>query len=260
MSILDIFRSAPAAPAPAAAAPQVPADQQANPANLNTQANGVTGANGTVPDQSNIEQSPMSQFKDLWEPIKDDKGNPIAPSSERYINIDPAKVMESARKVDFAKLIDPSHFAAVAQGGEGAVAAMQQIINSLGQTLYAQSAITSANLTEQSLTNAAGRFERSVPDMIKRHNVSDTLRETNPIFSNPATQPLLQLVEAQMTAKYPNATVSDIKKSAQDYITQFAGAVTAGNDAASGKGSQKVSPAEDWERFFSEDTGGKLTL
>lgn len=259
MSILDIFRSQPAAPVQPTT-PQVPQQQQADPNNLNTQANGVTASNGMVPDQSNIEQSPLSQFKDLWDPVVDDKGNPVAPASERYINIDPAKVMESARKVDFAKLIDPSHFQAVAAGGEGAVQAMAAIINSLGQTLYAQSAITSANLTEQSLTNAANRFENSVPDMIKRHQVSDTLRDSNPIFSNPATQPLLQLVEAQMTAKYPNATVADIKRSAQDYITQFAGVVTAGNDTAAGKGQNKVNPAEDWEKYFAEDTSGKLTL
>jgi hypothetical protein len=252
MSILDIFRSAPPAAPVQPAVPQVPQQQQADPNNLNTQANGVTGANGIVPDGSSTVESPLSQFKDLWEPVTDDKGNPVAPASERYINIDPAKVMESAKKVDFAKLIPQEHFQAVAAGGEGAMQAMMAIINTLGQTLYAQSAITSANLTEQTMGNAANRFAASVPDMIKQHQVSDSLRSEHPVFSNPATQPLLQLVEAQMTAKYPNATVSDIKRSAQDYITQFAGAITAGNDAASGKGKQKINPAEDWESFFSE--------
>lgn len=118
-----------------------------------------------------------------------------------FANVDPQKLMEAARKTDFSKAISSNQLEAIAGGGQEAVAAFASAMNSVAQTVYANSALATTKIVEQALMKAQQQYDAKIPGLIKRQTVSDTLRTENPMFSNPAVQPLISALEAQLAVK-----------------------------------------------------------
>lgn len=252
MALMDFFsKNTKNSPEPTAAPAQpatniADARQQQQPQTLTTQNDSATGPNGVVPAGSG--ESPLDSFKDLWQPNKDVEGKPILATSltDKYVNVDPAKVREAATRVDFRKVVTPEQMQAAMAGGEAGVAAMMEAMNNMAQTVYSQSALTTSAIVEQALGQATSRFSDEIPRAIKQQNVRENLRAENPLFSNPAAEPMLKMIESQMTAKYPNATAAEISQSAKNYLEQFASALLPNK----GKEVAAVSPSEDWDKFF----------
>lgn len=226
-----------------------------NPGNIPPQsANAATPGNGTVPaaganppanNEPPKDQSPLDAFSDLWknEPIPE--GQQQAPN---MFNVDPQKLMEAASKVDFAKVITPDQMQAITAGGEGAVKAFAESMNKVSQAVYAQSAMASTKIVEQAIKQAETKFAEQVPALIKKHQVSDSLRTENPALSHPAAQPLIQALESQLTVKFPSATVAEIRQMATDYISSFASAAIPKKEEPASKSSKKET---DWSGFLS---------
>lgn len=236
--------------------PQQPAPQQAQqPQPGNLPANPVAtdppqGAAGNINaagtnEGANTAASPLDEFKGLWETNATDNANdqPIG------FNVDPQKLMEAASKVDFTKVIKPEDMAAITAGGEGAAQAFMRAMNSVTQNSYAQSALATSKIVEAALAQAQEKFESKIPSYIKKHNLSNSLREDNPALSHPAAAPILTALENQLTVKYPSATGAEIKKMATDYLTSFATAASPKKpeEATGGKGGK---PEMDWSTFL----------
>ena len=200
------------APAPTAA-PAMP-----TPGNIPAAAGTASDpANSHVPTgtvaASQEPASPLADFADLWKPST----NQAAPKS-MFGELDQAKLMEVAKKTDFSKAVTAEQFQAIAAGGQGAVEAFAAAMNSVAQTVYANSAVATTKIVEQALSNAQESYNSKLPGMIKQHTLSDTLRSENPVFSNPAVQPLISAMETQLAVKYPNATASELSGMAKQYI------------------------------------------
>lgn len=244
MSIFDMFRT-PAAPA--ANVPQSP--NQGQPGQIPVPATPVTAAtpgtapNGTIPTAPAADpQTPLDKFNDLW---KNDPNAKPGGSGDMF-NVDPQKLMEAAGKVDFAKVITPEQVAAIQAGGEAGTTAFIQAINAVSQATFAQSALASTKIVEQAINRTKDQFSADLPGMLKRQNLNDSLRDSNPAFSHPAAQPILNALQSQLTQKYPNATVQELQGMAKEYLSSFSDQVN-----------QKPVPVTttpngetDWTKFF----------
>jgi hypothetical protein len=210
------------APASATPAPAASPTQQATPA---------------------AEVSPMDQFKSLWEPANTPNVDTTLPAN-MFAGADPAKMLEAARKVDFAKSVPPEVLAKITAGGPDAAAAFAQAINDVAQRSYAQSSFASTKIVEAALAKFQEGLENRLPSQVKRFQVSESLRESNPALTHPAAAPIMEALQSQLTVKYPNASVNEIRDMASQYLSQF------GTVMAPPKAANAVPVSEDWDKFF----------
>jgi hypothetical protein len=208
-----------------------------------------TAPNGTVPTISTnapkSEPTPLDQFKDLWETTPTDQNAPKPTGI--FGEVDPKKFSEAAGKIDFSKAVTPEQLQAISQGGDAAMKSFAEALNKVAQNVYAQSAFATTKIVEQALSRSKDSFIAELPTHIKKHTVSDNLRAENPIFSNPAVQPIISALEAQLTVKYPNATAGEITETAKKYVEALGSSFApkpAETTATRGK------PEEDWDKFF----------
>lgn len=251
---MDLFRSAPVAPA--IPAPNGNPSQVANPGqNLpGTQASPQTANNGIVPAQSpapapaeKAEPTPMEGFKDIWQTVKTEDG---VPASEMFANLDPKKVMESAQKVDFTKTLTPEILAKAAAGGQEGIAALVSAMNSVAQSGYAQNAIATTKIVQQALKKQKEEFDAQLPTMVRKLSANENILAENPLFNNPAIQPLVGALQEQLVRKNPNATSKEIQTQVGDFFTQL-GQNFAPPSKADKEAKSKSGREEDWSAFLS---------
>ena len=201
--------------------------------------NSVTAPNGVLPttgDQINKTPDPATPFAEYAELWKTAPTDPNAPASTGVFGeLDPKKFMEVAGKMDFSKAITPDQLQKIQAGGEEGLRAFASAMNTVAQQTFAQAAFAATKITEQGLTKARETFVAELPTHIKRHQVSDNLRNTNPIFNNPAVAPLIQAMESQFTVKYPSATPTEITQMAQNYIASLGAAISPQAKPAAGE-------------------------
>jgi hypothetical protein len=97
-----------------------------------------------------------------------------------------------------------------------------------------------------------------MPEILRRHTINTTIA-SNPLSSNPAAAPLLSTIEQQLTAKYPTASASEIKKHAETYLSGLAEEIVRGNggtvvtkETLENTSSGQLRRGEtDWEKYFS---------
>lgn len=244
MGIMDMFRSANPVPS---VAPQTTNPSAANSANPSTNGNPpVPGVSTGTPGGGQAKEEP--NFENLWTPPKEgEEGLPDFNPSDLF-NIDPAKVAQAVQGIDYSKAVSPEQMQAIAEGGEGAIQAFAQAMNSVAQQATQVSMIGSAKLIEQALSKANATLDSRMAEQIRKHSVSSGLKEKNPIFSNPAYAPMVSAIEHQFRAKYPNASAPEITELAEKYVFNFAQSVAGKKDADASAASKLNEP--DWEALF----------
>jgi hypothetical protein len=254
MALMDIFNGFRAQPQQQPAAPKVD-PSGANPTVPGTATPKATGTVAAIPAAGEGDKSPLEGFKDLWQ--KDDKNDAQRPNLVPKLTVDPAKLTEAAKRLDFTKLVDP---AALAKAATGDATALGQVINEGAQAAFAQAAEASTKILEAALQSQAKNFEEKVmPDILRRHNISTGIRADNSaLFDDPAAAPMLTMVENQFATKYPNASPAEITAKAKEYLEGFATSIVSGSGkqivdtktVGTGTGRQGVRREEDWGKFF----------
>ena len=245
---------APAQPAqPAAPAAQTGAGQPGNippQPNQQTAQNSGTAPNGVVPATAATAATPVSadapqldSFSALWQPEQNPQPN------QPLIQIDPKALADAARKTDFTKMISQDHLTAIGAGGEGAMKAFSEAMNSVAQGVYAQSAFAATKIAEQAVERATARFTSEIPAHVKKLQVSENLRSDNPALSHPAASPILGAIESQLTMKHPQASSAEISKMAKQYLDNFATAINKPKDDAAAAAKAKDVQGTDWSTF-----------
>lgn len=255
MSIMDMFRnlsgSQPQAPAmpgqlqTAGAQPQ----SQPQPGNIPTGGGSAATGNPLVPatnaDGTPVTESPLDQFKDMWSPVANKgAGEPL------FANVDPAKLLEAAKKTNFASLITKDQQAAIAQGGTVAVEAFQSAMNNVAQSVFAQSAMATTKIVDQALAKQQELFKSMLPNLVKQHTLADNLRESNPVFNHPSVAPLISAMESQLAAKHPNATSSELTKLAQEYVLGLGQAFNPALKTEAANSNGLTTGETDWSKFL----------
>lgn len=248
MSVGQMFQnlfSGNAAPAPAAPAPAQP--QPGNLPEQMTAGMAADPANPNVPANANPAPAEgLDKFNDLWKPVE----SPAGQQADPMFNVDPKQLMDAARKIDFAKVIQPAQLQAISQGGDAAVQAFAAAMNSVAQTVYAQSAHATSKIVEQAISKSQDNMRSELPQHIKRQSVSESLRAENPALTHPAASPILGALEQQMTQKFPNATSAEISRMAQDYLVSFSKAMQKPEPAQNNSTSSGSKDA-DWSAYLS---------
>lgn len=187
--------------------------------------------------------SPLDSFSSLWEPSTSTNIDGTLPAN-MFAGADPAKMLEAARKVDFAKTIPPEMLAKITAGGPDAAQAFMAALNDVSQRSYAQSSFASTKIVEAALAKFQEGIDSRLPGQIKKHAVSDSIRENNPALQHPAAAPIMEALQSQLSVKYPNATVNELRDMADDYLSKFA------DLAVPQKKGPAVPVSEDWDKFF----------
>lgn len=233
---------APRAPA-APAAPQAPQQPTGQPGSSLQQPNAGSG------DPQAPAPSLLDQYKDLWK-TPDSQGQPSAdPFSAPLFNSDPAKLREAVSKTDFTAGVPPEVMQKVLQGGDPQ--ALMQVINHVAQQGLSMSLQLGTGLTEQAGATLSQRFKAEMPKQIGEYQLK-TQTPTNPILSNPAAEPMLQMARTQFRMLHPDKTPTEINGMAEKYLTDFAQSLAPGKEAASG-GSGEQNQGMDWVQWSGLD-------
>lgn len=247
MAIMDMFKGLVGATPPQAPAnPNVPTGV-ADPGQPlpGTQQTPQTAVNGVVPEQTQTQAaaSPLDAFNKIWE-----TENTPSPDQNIFANFDPAKITEAAKKADFTKQLNQETLQQIQAGGPEAVQAMMQALQSVAQSVYANSTISNVKMMEQALAKQAAQYESRLPSMVKKLSANESLLAANPLLSNPAVQPLVGALQEQLVRKNPNATAAEIQQQVADYFSALGN--TFGQKPADPSKTAKVPKSEDWESFF----------
>lgn len=258
MSIFDMFKTVPTAQ-PAAPAVATPVQQAApTPGNIpasaaaasTTVATAGTAPNGAVPvnevTADGATKSGLDQFADIWntQAQQGTQGQPL-------FNVSQEKMMEAARKQNFGFQPSPEQAAKITAGGPEAVQAMMEMMNTMAQNVYAHSAFASTRLIEGALEKSQFARAADIDNKFKSLTVTNTLNSENPIFSNPAAQPLLDSVKNQLLVKYPNATPNELATMAKTFLQDFITAANAPQAQQQQQAQAQAAAGEDWSKFFS---------
>lgn len=213
--------------------------------NVNTAANGVIPA-PTLPDPNAAPQSPMDAFKDIWQTPETPPGS--EPKS-MFANMDPKKVLESARRQEFAKTLPPELIAKIQAGGADGMVALMAAMDHTSQNVYAQSAMATAKIVEQALAKQASDFQSQLPSLVRKLSANESLRTDNPILNNPAVQPLVGALTEQFQRKNPNASSQEIQQQVNGYFDML-GNVFAPKPVLTPEAKRAADGATDWDKFL----------
>ena len=151
-NLANMFNSAPAAPE---VAPAQPANQgnipgaptvATDPNNPNAPA--AAAALPEVPAVAGMDSpdSSLESFANLWDAVPKKEGAPTAPDT-----LDPAKLQEVIGKANLAATMTPQQIEAISAGGEGAVTAFNESMNTGLQQVMLQSTLASNKMIEQAV-------------------------------------------------------------------------------------------------------------
>lgn len=248
MSLRDIFKSPFAQPVNTTATPTGAQQPSTDTQQQNTEPSAGTGTNNQTPTpdpENNEPKAPLDAFSNLWETDPNTKGKG---NESIFGDLDPAKIFEAAKNANFASTVSRENLQAISQGGEPAIQAFQDALNSATQAVFAQSTLATTKIVEQALAKQAAKYEEALPNLVRRHAASDSLHSENPALSNPAAQPIISAIEAQLAIKHPNATATQLKTMAKDYLENFAKVVVPTKEPTKAKPSE--SDDVDWDKFL----------
>jgi|SRR6201985_2407172 len=206
--------------------------------------------NPTVPvGTADPATAPLDAFASLWETPKVDPNAPPVDPNNYFATLNPQSVMESAKKVNFANQpVSPELMAEIAKGGEAAVNAMKQLINTSSQQVYGQSALATASIVQKALDAQREQFQKQLPGILKGQLVADSLATENPIFTNPALAPMVDMARQQVLQKFPQATQAEVKQQ----IVGFFNAMQSALAPKAAVTAQQTAENVDWDAWVTK--------
>lgn len=149
--------------------------------------------------------------------------------------------------MDFAKSVNREDLAKIAQGGESAIEALGNVLNTLGREVFAQSAQFSSYMTDSGYQSASKVIDSGLPGAIKKQLTEQHLYQANPRLKDPALQPMIGALQTQFSQKYPNASPQEIESLVTQYMTEVVGAAFTKEEPAS---KQQAAAAPDFSSFL----------
>ena len=202
------------------AAPATPATP-AQPGNLQDPA--ILDAQSTVPEttapvldpnSTDLSNTPLEAYDNLWE--TNPTANTKAPVSVAPLN--ETELREVIAKQDFSNMITAETLAGIPEEQHAAtIAAM----NTVAQNVMTQATLVNNKLNAQNLEAAEKRFNEQLPDILRQQAVTNHTKETSPLLTNPAIKPVAEAAQAQLLAKFPEASQAQIIQMTENYIKQM---------------------------------------
>lgn len=238
-------------------------NSNANVNDPNSSANsGAPNNNDPNKNQPAENRSPLAEFAGLWDsPPAPKDGEAVQPDWNDHssivpeMNVDPKRLIESARRIDFSKVMNPERVQAALKGDAGA---FNEVINSVAQAAFANMAMSTTKIVKAMSAQMAEKlYSGALPHHFRKHAVNTQIDTDLPILSDPAVAPMFESFKQQLQVKYPKASAKEISDKAKNMVMSFAEAVKGGsskpNDGASKGGLNKTGAQnEDWTDFFTQ--------
>jgi hypothetical protein len=205
-----------------------------------------------IPDPTKPPPSLLDNFTSVWQTATTEDGKPVPPQvdplTQPLFNFDPAKITETANKMDFASSVDPE-LVTKALGGD--VAAFSDVINQAIRQAVVGMTLQNGQLVNQALLTNNQRITSALPKHINQQRLLETV-DDNPVFSHPAAQPLVNSLKQLFFAKDPTASPDVIAQRVSEYLKGFSTAVVESDPAQVAARKTTAAKEEDWTRFLKE--------
>lgn len=249
MSIMDMFRQKPVIASAAG-----PASQTGNPT-VPSEATPQSDGKGpkAIPAAGEAEKSPLEGYAKLWET---DPNAPKPIDTTVKFNPDPKAIQAAAAKINFSEVI-PKDLAEKALKGDPE--AFAQAVNLASQATYAQSAGASMKLIEGALERQANMFKTEIiPQIVRQASARNAAAADNELLQNPALKPMVDMLQANILAKNPQASSDEIAKNVNETLKAFSTelAKSYGYDVNLKKETSAETlvmgkrPEQDWSKFL----------
>jgi organic radical activating enzyme len=225
-------------------APQAPAAPQPQ------QPTGVPGSTLQQPNPNSGDPqppapSPLEQYKDLWKTNDTQGQQPADPFAAPLFNTDMNKLRDAVQKTDFTAGVPQDVMQKVMQGGDPQ--SLMALINHVAQQSLSMSLQLNTTLQEQAGQTLGKRFSEAIPTKISEYQLKNQA-PTNPILSNPAAEPMLQMARNQFRMQHPDKSPMEINQLAEQYLTDFATSLAGGKGPTSGD-SNEQKQGQDWAQW-----------
>ncbi len=160
-------------------------------------------------------KSPLEEYKNLWEPPKEGEQVGI-PSAVPNFALDPAKLQSTAQGIDFTAGISAEKLRQVFPGSDEN--GVREILNAIGRNSFSNTYAGGVKTIEAAMQNQDKTLtEKTIPELLRRNSISTQLSESNVLFNDPATAPMLKMLERQFADKYPTASAAAIREHTTNY-------------------------------------------
>lgn len=201
--------------------------------------------------------SPLENHATLWQaPEKP----PVEPTLAPTMNIDPAKIAEVAKQVNFTQNFDPAMLAKAAGGDAESLALL---INQAAQNGYATALQSTGAIIRTALDAQGKRLTDTVaPALIRDNAIREEVSRNIALADHPAARPIVDSLTKQISAKFPAATPAEVNTHVAAYLNDFATTVVANNGgvvttrdqlAAATKANPRAAET-DWSTWFANDS------
>lgn len=188
-------------------------------------------------------QTPLDKFNDLWEAKPTDPNAPGAAAPEPELTAE--SLQKAMADANFASGVSPEHLTAISQGGEAAQTAFAEAMNAVARQVMVQSTLINNKLTTKAVETATADATAGIPELVRKQAAQNHLKDTNPVFTNPAIKPFIEAAQQQLLVKNPTATPAELTSMTNDLMVAMSETFA---PAAPVDPSAPVQ--EDWSKFI----------
>jgi len=160
--------------------------------------------------------------KEIWgaKPIESPTSKPV------FQPTDPQALQQAVSSINFAEVV-PAELMTKAAGGDAA--AMMEMMNLVARAGYSASAESSKELLSQHDSVRTSQIDQLIEQRFKQMMGGEAVKKVNPAFENPKYAPMLDKLQKQFQAAYPNASPQELANHAQKFMEDFANDIYTGS-------------------------------
>jgi hypothetical protein len=236
MSIMDLFKSAPAAPANNA-----PASSNNN-ANSNTNKDlsanpPSTNADGKMPGTESTPVNPLDAYSKMF-----DNANSNSEIHAPSFKLDPKVIDEVAGKMNFISNISQDQ---INKALTGDAEAFMAVIQATSQNAYKAAIQHNTSLTD-SFINQRSDFEKKQVQQGVKEQLTHQALSSAPNFNHPVIKQELNRIASQFARANPDASPVEVAEAAKQYITDLSSALNPTSSSTS-----NTEKEMDWSKYLS---------
>lgn len=206
-----------------------------------------------APAEPQTAVSHLDAWTSLWQNPTTEDGKPapmpVDPLRQPLFTLDPAKIAESAGKMDFTGNIPPETLARMTAGGADSAAAFQEALNIGIRNAVIGLTVNQGNLVNQAVLENNTRISGALPSHIKKVQLLE-LGSDDPVMSHPAVQPLVNSLKQMAFAKDPNASPAEVNKQVSEYIRGMGAALQETDPTVVAAKKTAAKGEQDWGVFL----------
>lgn len=229
MSIMDIFKSAPATP-PATNQPDAKTNLSDSPPS--------TGPDGKMPGTDPGMENPLDVYKKMF-----DTANNASEEAPKF-SLDPKVLGDVSKKMDFTRGVSPE---LLQKATNGDVSSLMEIIKTVGQNSYRASIEHNTALTDTYINSRSDFDKKTMEKGVKQQLTTSALADT-PNYQHPVIKAELNRIASQYAAANPDAAPQDVAKAAKQYIDDLQSAL---NPKATAPKAGEEGGEMDWSKYLS---------